>query len=159
APSGHVGRVRGCLGDRDGRRAGASATVPGTVTSRLNPARARRDGLGGATRRSTDDPADGDRGRPVGGGPSGSARRPGGARCDVPAHLRRAVARWWRIGASRGVIACARRRDLETEVVGGGPFAGEDLAMWDPIVLAGNDAELATTPLDLRILVPRPLAG
>jgi hypothetical protein len=37
-------------------------------------------------------------------------------------------------------------------VVGGGPFAGEDLATWDPIALAGLDAELATTPLDLRLV-------
>jgi hypothetical protein len=37
-------------------------------------------------------------------------------------------------------------------VVGGGPLAGEDLATWDPIALAGLDAELATTALDLRIV-------
>jgi hypothetical protein len=34
----------------------------------------------------------------------------------------------------------------------GGPFAGEDLATWDPVALAGLDAELATTPLDLRLV-------
>jgi hypothetical protein len=53
---------------------------------------------------------------------------------------------------ARQLIAWARSRDLETEVVGGGPFAGEDLATWDPIALAGLDAELATTPLDLRLV-------
>jgi hypothetical protein len=29
---------------------------------------------------------------------------------------------------------------------------GEDLAAWDPIALAGLDAELATTALDLRLV-------
>jgi hypothetical protein len=52
---------------------------------------------------------------------------------------------------ARQLIAWARSRDLETEVVSG-PFAGEDLATWDPVVLAGLDAELATTPMDLRLV-------
>jgi hypothetical protein len=52
---------------------------------------------------------------------------------------------------ARQLIAWARSRDLETEVVSG-PHAGEDLATWDPLALAGLDAELATTPLDLRLV-------
>ena len=60
---------------------------------------------------------------------------------------------------ARQLIAWARHRDLETEVVGGGLFAGEDLATWDPIALAGLDAELATTAARLAARVPGPLAG
>ena len=49
------------------------------------------------------------------------------------------------------LIAWARGRAIETEVLGG-PLAGEDLATWDPGALAGLDAELAAMPLDLRIV-------
>jgi hypothetical protein len=52
---------------------------------------------------------------------------------------------------ARQLIAWARGRAIETEVLGG-PLAGEDLATWDPGALAGLDAELATMPLDLRIV-------
>ncbi len=52
---------------------------------------------------------------------------------------------------ARQLIAWARGRTIETEVLGG-PLAGEDLAAWDPITLAGLDAELATMPLDLRLV-------
>ena len=52
---------------------------------------------------------------------------------------------------ARQLIAWARDRAIETEVLGG-PLAGEDLATWDPGTLAGLDAELATRPLDLRVV-------
>jgi hypothetical protein len=76
--------------------------------------------------------------------PAGSLPRSRTTPPDAPASRPAATA--------RQLIAWARSRDLETEVVGGGLFAGEDLATWDPIALAGLDAELATTALDLRIV-------
>jgi len=81
---------------------------------------------------------EGELGLPAGGPPRSRSTPP-----DAPDSLPAAT--------SRQLIAWARGRAIETEVLGG-PLAGEDLATWDPGTLAGFDAELATRPLDLRIV-------
>jgi hypothetical protein len=119
-------RLRGIGGDRG---AGLRA-VPGDARERDALFRV----IFGARRRVLDE-----LGLPGGTLPR-SLTTPPGAVVSVPA------------ASARQFIAWARQRDVETEVLSG-PVAGEDLAAWDPIALAALDAELATTALDLRVVL------
>lgn len=56
---------------------------------------------------------------------------------------------------ARQLIAWCRDRQVETEVVDGEPFVGEDLTEWNPGALVLADEELAETPVTLRLFFPR----
>ena len=175
--TGHVGRVRGCLGDRGGRRAGA-AQRPGNCSKPPpscsgSPRRARWSGSMAQTTRLT--AIGGDRWAGLRALPARDAG------CGVPAHLRRAEARGGRAGlpagtlprsrttppdapasgpaaTARQLIAWARSRDRSRPRWSAAALRREDLATWDPIALAGLDAELADTARPAA-RVPGPLAG